>query len=235
MCPNPPAQPKRTANLAHLSLNRASNSNSSAFVSVDTQLKHVVAPRTLRWLPDTGSDVDPIGLRHLSALGGNLADLTRDPDTVCTADGRSLTSLGRFRATLFMTTTHHTPTVHVYDGLTDALLSRTSLAAMGYLPEGWPQQIRRTTSDRDPPPAEVERVLAELLEEFSDVLNEDGELPPMNGVPWTSLSPKMPSRTVSTVPDPSLLPTVPRLFLFRVSAQTCSLARDINIWRKTTD
>ena len=187
MCPNPPAQPKRTANLAHLSLSRASNSNSSAFVSVDTQLEHVVAPRTLRWLPDTGSDVDAIGLCHLSALGGNIVDLTRDPDTVYTADGRSLTSLGRIRATLFTTTTRHTTTVHVYDGLTDALLSRTSLAALGYLPEGWPQHIRRTTSDRDPPPAEVERVHAELLEEFSDVFNEDGELPPMNGAPMDIL------------------------------------------------
>ena len=187
MCPNPPAQPKRTANLAHLSLSRASNSNSSAFISVDTQLEHVVAPCTLRWLPDTGSDVDAIGLHHLSALGGNIADLTRDPDTVYTADGRSLKSLGRIRAALFTTTTHHTTTVHVYDGLTDALLSQTSLAALGYLLEGWPQHIRRTTSDRDPPPAEVERVRAELLGEFSDVFNEDGELPPMNGAPMDIL------------------------------------------------
>ena len=66
---------------------------------MDTQLEHVVAPRTLRWLPDIGSDVDAIGLCHLSALGGNIVDLTRDPDTVYTADGRSLTSLGRIRAT----------------------------------------------------------------------------------------------------------------------------------------
>ena len=126
MCLNPPAQPKRTANLAHLSPRRASNSNSSAFVSVDTQLEHVVAPRTLRLLPDTGRDVDTIGLRHLSALRENIADLTRDPDTVYTADGMSLTSLGRIRATVFTTTTNHSTTVHVYNGLTDALLSRAS-------------------------------------------------------------------------------------------------------------
>ena len=61
----------------------------------------VPAPCPLTWLTDTGSDIDAISFRHLSALGGVPADLSQDADTVYTADGRSLSSLGKVSATLF--------------------------------------------------------------------------------------------------------------------------------------
>ena len=155
ICPQPP---QRTAsNVAHFSLSRESAAHSAGCISVATQLRHASTPCPLTWLPGTGSDVDAIGLRHLSALGGAPADLSQDVDTVYTADGRSLSSLGKVSDTLFAASARHQTTINVYDGLTDALLSKASLAALGYLPQGWPQHVRRTAPStargRSRPPA----------------------------------------------------------------------------------
>ena len=163
MCPQTPQ--RTVSNVAHLSLSRASAGPSAGCISVATQLRHASTPCPLTWLPDTGSNVNAIGLRHLSALGGAPADLSQDVDTVYTADGRSLSSLGKVSATLFAGSARHPTTIHVYDGLTDALLSKASLAALGYLPQGWPQHVRRTA--QAPPQAEVDCLRAELMDEFS--------------------------------------------------------------------
>ena len=150
--PNPHSvQP--ASNVAHLSLICASTAPSAGCISVATQLRHASAPCPLTWLPDTGSDVDAISFRHLFALGGVPADLSQDAVTVYTADGWSLSSLGKVSATLFTGSARHQTTIHLYDGLTDALPSKASLAALGYLSQGWPERVRRTA--QAPPQAEV--------------------------------------------------------------------------------
>ena len=142
MCPQPPQC--TASNVAHLSLSRASTAPSAGCISAATQLRHASTPCPLTWLPNTGSGVDTIGLHHLSTLGEVPADLSQDADTVSTADGRSLSSLGKTSATLLAGSARHQTTIHVYDGLTVALLSKASLAALGYLPQGWPQHVRST-------------------------------------------------------------------------------------------
>ena len=95
---------------------------------------------TLEWLPDTGSDVDAIGASHLRRLGGSVADLEPDPDHVVAVNGQPLTSLGTVPARVVARdVTHTTVRLHVYDELSSALLSRSSLKALCFLPPNWPQ------------------------------------------------------------------------------------------------
>ena len=111
---------------------RSPTSNSSVrlathTVRIDTQLVSEPSTVPLVWLPDTGSDVDAVGARHLEQLGGFLENLQPDYNDVRTADGTSLKSFGSIPVTLASDGRQHVSTLHVYDGLDDALLSRQFL------------------------------------------------------------------------------------------------------------
>ena len=74
----------------------------------------------------------------------------------------------------------------MYEGLSDALLSQSSLQALGFLPPGWPGKLYRTHEYQQllntPSLVEVEKIKARLMEEFADVFN-DTPLRPMKGLP----------------------------------------------------
>ena len=193
MCRRPAKKPDKSSKIAHLRLNRASLLD-DATASVATQLVTEPEPVALSWLPDTGSDVDAIGTQHLDQLGGFVKNLLDDIDDVRTGDGASLTPVGKISATLSCGPNQHTSTIHVYDGLSDALLSRSSLHVLGYLPSGWPKQIAAVQQVVPPvvPDAPADKVVskatdsetmrAELLAEFADVF-DDSVLKPMLGGP----------------------------------------------------
>ena len=150
----------------------------------------------LAWVPDTGSDVDAIGLNQLDQLGGFPENLSVDEDIVTGANGQELRSLGKIDTTLQLDETTHDTTVHVYEELTDALLSRRTLMALGVLPSDWPHvtHVRRLASPPVPspdvnevrhlatpaPPLDVDQVRQQLLVEFSDVF-DTSSLKPMHG------------------------------------------------------
>ena len=67
----------------------------------------------LAWVPDTGSDVDAIGLNQLDQLGGFPENLSVDEDIVTGANGQELRSLGKIDTTLQLDETTHDTTVHV--------------------------------------------------------------------------------------------------------------------------
>ena len=140
---------------------------------LDTRLCTESQPVSLTWIADIGSDVDAIGIPHLDKLGVFVENLDLDSDDVRTADGTSLTPVGTISATLASDTLQHQSVIHVYDGLTDALLSIQSLKALGYLPDSWPKQVfsatRVSPMPVNPMAAELERVRTDLLAEFANV------------------------------------------------------------------
>lgn len=150
-------------------------------VLVETQLATEPSAVSLPWVPDTGSDVDAIGVDHLTHLGGHPENLADDFDDVMTADGRTLSALGQIQCTLSVGEVSHTTSLHVYGGLSDALLSRRSLEALGFLPEGWPQVASLSRSPNEQPSSEhIHQVHDDLLSEFADVFSDD-QLRPMSG------------------------------------------------------
>ena len=134
----------------------------------------------LAWVPDTGSDVDAIGLNHLDQLGGFPENLSVE-DIVTSANGQELRSLGKINTALQLDETTHYTTVHVYEELTDALLSRRTLMALGVLPSDWPHVTHvRHLATSSAPPLGVDQVRQQLLVEFSDVF-DTSLLKPMHG------------------------------------------------------
>ena len=173
----------KSGKLGRLSLNRTQPSDAD-MVCIDTQLCTGREATPLKWIPDTGSDIDAIGVRQLSHLGGLIENLDSDPDVVYAANGQRLVSAGRISATLRIGSSRHTSMIHIYHGLEDPLLSRQSLCALGLLPPNWPKQISRVsgTVPQTPSRSELEEIRSELLTEFADVF-DDTTLKPMSGPP----------------------------------------------------
>eukprot|EP00117_Sycon_ciliatum_P020010 scpid17310/ scgid17953/ len=171
--------PAAKKTVGQLKLQRAISSRDASTIVVDTQLVSASEPTSLRWLPDTGSDVDAIGLAHLSTLGEFPENLPADRDVVCTANGSALTSLGKLNATLTLGSATHSTVVHVYDSLDEALLSRNSLSALNLLPAAWPSvSVQSLSADT----STVEQLQQQLLDEFADVFDSSC-LNPMDGPP----------------------------------------------------
>ena len=82
---------------------------------------------SLGWLPDTGSDIDAIGLLHLTSLGEHSENLARNLDHATAANGTTLVSLGQISTTLSLGTAQHTTMLHICDNLDEPLLSCNSL------------------------------------------------------------------------------------------------------------
>ena len=115
-------------------------------------------------------------------VGGFPENLDPDPDIVHAANGSPLESLGKIQATLAVGDKEHRTTIHVYRNLEEALLSCSSLRALGILPRQWPNHVLslRSQSASDLPDLEATR--AQLIEEFADVF-DDAILKPMDGPP----------------------------------------------------
>ena len=92
--------------------------------------------------------------------------------------------MGKTSANLSTEAAECDSTINVYESLSDALLSQSSLQSLGFLPPGWPGKLYRTHKYQQrlntPSPVEVEKVKAQLMEEFADVFN-DTPLRPMKG------------------------------------------------------
>lgn len=141
----------------------------------------------ISWLPDTGSDVDAIGRADLKRLGGNVTDLRADHERVESVNGEPLQNLGKISAQISHRDRCHSTTLHVYDNLDSALLSRDTLKDLGFLPPDWPRIAVAATSSTpalpdQPTPEQRNAVRAQLLAEFSDVFDND-QLKPMSGEP----------------------------------------------------
>eukprot|EP00117_Sycon_ciliatum_P026244 scpid18053/ scgid21591/ Retrovirus-related Pol polyprotein from transposon opus; Protease; Reverse transcriptase; Endonuclease len=177
MCP----KCKKQTQIGMLKVRRAQESGSDT-VLLATKLCTEPQPVQLQWIPDTGSDIDAIGIRQLSLLGGFVENLDSDFDDVRTASGDKLVTVGKICVTLQVNDQSHDSVLHVFDGLDDALLSRSSLRALNFLPPGWPQQVARVSAPRTPSPTDLVKIRSQLLEEFSDVF-DDSTLKPMSGPP----------------------------------------------------
>ena len=175
----------------------ASPATLQATLDVSTRLNTESSSTVLAWVPDTGSDVDAIGLNQLDQLGGFPENLSVDKDIVTGASGQELRSLGKIDTTLQLDETTHDTPVHMYEELTDALLSRRTLMACTSvrLAACDVTHVRRLASPSAPPSdinevwhldtssaplLDVDQVRQQLLVEFSDVF-DTSSLKPMHG------------------------------------------------------
>ena len=59
-------------------------------------------PTSFIWIPDTGSDVDAVGIKQLTRLGGFIENLDDDDETVYSASGTALKNVGKIKVQVLM-------------------------------------------------------------------------------------------------------------------------------------
>ena len=151
MCPKS-RKPGTNGTIGQLRLQQAKR-QPHRLVPVETTLNTETHATVPDCVPDSGSDVDAMGTRQLKHIGGLVENICPVTDIVTSVNGERLKSVRKIAATLSAGSISHTTTIHVYDDLSDALLSRTSLAALGFLPENWPKQMPRVAALQSDQPA----------------------------------------------------------------------------------
>lgn len=156
-------------------------------IVLQTTVGRRTTPTFLSWLPDTGSDVNAIGPRQLEQLCIKPDELDNDPSVVTIANGQSLTNLGKLTVKLESEDGRSCCTVmHVYEGISTPLLSRSTLKELGILPQQWPRKCASvgqvSTRNISHSTNANEDAKQKLLCEFSDVFNST-RLPPMHSEP----------------------------------------------------
>ena len=138
---------------------------------------------TLLLLPDTGSDITIIGIHHLQALNISRSMLLPSPLTdVQTADGSAMTpALGCIQATLQLGNNSCSATLHVFEEVQTALLSRLHCRALAIVSPEFPKPIMNVTHVNRvqiPPSAMTSPEAAKtyFLQQFSDVLVSKADL-----------------------------------------------------------
>ena len=123
---------------SHLYLRRAADCQ-RCLVDLAVQPDDAPEPKTVAWLPDSGADVDAIGLDGLRAIDPYLEyNLADDSDNVRAANGESLGNMGMFRAELGLNNFSCQTTIHIYRNLAVPLLSKASCIRLNLLEPGWP-------------------------------------------------------------------------------------------------
>ena len=182
----------RFSKIGTLKLHRMAASEQDMVV-IDVEPLEVGRRCTMKWLPDTGSDVDAMSATGLSHLGMSIGDLEHDDSVVTNANGTRIESLGKIRVMMKNQGYECQTAVHVYEDLIGPLMSKATLKALQYLPSTWPAitplaedktntgvvcNLKKNHSTH----ISVNDLKNELMEEFSDVFSS-ASLPAMDGPP----------------------------------------------------
>ena len=103
----------------------------------------------LQFTPNTGAEVNAIGLRQLHLLGLSEGDLSACHDEVSAAGRSLLRSAGTFQATLSLGSTVVDTTMSVFHDIDDCLLSWYDARALRIIPDTYPKQISSLQRSKD--------------------------------------------------------------------------------------
>lgn len=143
------------------------------FIKVSSTEVPIASNCRLQFTPDTGAEVNAIGLRQLQLLGISESELSRCQEEVLAANKNRLSPVGSFNATLTLGEATVDTNINVFRGVDDALLSWYDSRALRIIPAHYPQQISAVRRSAETSQEEAGRKA--LLEEFPDVLVDPGD------------------------------------------------------------
>ena len=153
VCRQKAPQSVQQATLGHLYLHQTEKADDhliSILVTLHNDCQHEI-----RWLPDSGADVDALSAQDFHRLGPDLQHhLVPDRQLVRAANGGELGSLGTLSATLALNGRSCHTTLHIYPQLSTSFLSKATCIQLGLLEVGWPQSrlAKAAALSVEPPP-----------------------------------------------------------------------------------
>ena len=124
MCRQKAPQSVQQAPLGHLYLHQTEKTGDhliTILVALHNDCQHEI-----RWLPDSGADVDALSAQDFHRLDSNLQHHLAPGQLVCAANGGELDSLGTLSATLALNGRSCHTTLHIYPQLSTSLLSKAT-------------------------------------------------------------------------------------------------------------
>lgn len=184
----------KTANANCVTVSGFSNSDYPSSPTIQLQVDFGKKRSKLVITPDTGAEMTSIGLQHFQDLGGNLSSLEPCPDiSVYAANGSSISSIGKFLATVTYFDITLDIWIHVFRDFPMALLSWYHAQALGIIPKDYPRPcLQRPFISQivnSPCQTNIHDDRAKILQEFSDVFSSSTDthdlrkLRKMNGSP----------------------------------------------------
>ncbi|TRY81025.1 hypothetical protein TCAL_13606, partial [Tigriopus californicus] len=143
--------------------------------NLSTTVHGLNEPTMIKWIPDTGSDIEAIDVTTFKELGGSDKMLAKDNEMVFGVNGERLDSAGKCTITISDGDSKLATTAHVYRDIKGAYLSKESLILMSYLPKHWPNSKFLKLSG-------VSDLKKIIISDFSTVFDTT-TLKPMKGPP----------------------------------------------------
>ena len=146
--------------------------------------------RQVEVLPDSGADISAAGQETLKDLGQHIDNLLPSHIIARAVNGSCMTPIGKLPVTIQLEERRYTDDLHIYPGVSGALISWKAAKGLGILPDHYPHPGRLF---KDTPQPDIKTASSELsstfptageiMHEFSSVFN--GQVTTMHGETFT--------------------------------------------------
>ena len=171
----------------HIQLYNITENQAEAAPTIKVYMSSSSGTRRVEVLPDSGVDISAAGQGILSMLGQYVDNLLPSKISPRAVNGSHMTPIGKLLVRIQLEGRSYNDDLHIYPGVTGALISWKAAKELGILPTYYPQPEQRQGTSTSQPRLQTtssqttthSHVAEELMHEFSTVF--DGEVTVMEG------------------------------------------------------
>ena len=171
----------------HIQLYNITEDQAEAAPTVKVYMSSSSGTRRVEVLPDSGADISAAGQGILSMLGQHVNNLLPSKISPRAVNGLHMTPIGKLPVRIQLEGRSYNNDLHIYPGVTGALILWKAAKELGILPTHYPQPEQRQGTSTSQPRLQTtssqatthSRVAEEFMHEFSTVF--DGEVTVMEG------------------------------------------------------
>ena len=171
----------------HIQLYNVTEEKSEAAPTIRVNISSSSGMKQVEVLPDSGADISAAGQGILRILGQHVDNLLPSSINPRAVNGSCMTPIGKVPVRLQLEGRSYDDDLHIYPGVTGALISWKAAKGLGILPAHYPQPEQKIQGSTRQPKVQTtglqgntHSVIAEeLMLEFSSVF--DGEVTAMEG------------------------------------------------------
>ena len=139
----------------HLQLYKVDDTATEPAPTITVRVSSSTGSHYINVLPDSGADISAAGQEMLHALGHHVDNILPSTISPRTVNGSSMVVLGKIPITIQLGTARYKDELHIYPGVSGALISWKAAKGLGILPSCYPypavQSLHTHTVSRQQP------------------------------------------------------------------------------------
>ena len=154
--PRPRYQPRtnaihvRSQQPSHIQLYTMTEVKAEPAPTITVQISSSTGTRHIEVLPDSGADISAAGQGTMKILGQHIDNLLPSNISPRTVNGTSMTPLGRIPVTIQLGEAMYKDNLHIYPGVSGALISWKAAKGLGILHPHYPYPITEPCMQKQP-------------------------------------------------------------------------------------